>query len=127
MSIDLAVWLLEQIAEDERLASAVHKDERKWRYGEFSESVTLENGPGYVACGPWDCDVDADYARHMVNFDPARVLAECDAKRRMLELHQQRDDGRGCYDCDTIDEPCGVHVLLALPYVRPGYREEWRP
>lgn len=30
---------------------------------------------------------DPQAARHMARFDPARVIAECDAKRKILELH----------------------------------------
>ncbi len=73
-----------------------------------------------------------------------RVLAECDARRRIVELHQSEDvDGRlpdgeeitlpccvVCRDSNGMreEEPCQTLRLLALPYAdSPGYREEWRP
>lgn len=55
-----------------------------------------------------------------------RALAEIEAKRQILELH----------DHDTVDfctwelkgGLCSTLRLLALPYAdRSGYRDEWRP
>ena len=54
-------------------------------------------------------------------INPARVLAECEAKRRIVEH---------C-DFDHLARSPGdpyVLRLLALPYAdHPDYREEWRP
>lgn len=50
-----------------------------------------------------------------------RVLAECEAKRRIVEH---------CEPDPLTKSPGDEYVLrlLALPYAdRPGYREEWRP
>ena len=66
-------------------------------------------------------------AAHIARHDPARVLAEVDAKRRTLNLHPLRSDGRICNEDEDI-YPCETVRLLALPYAdRPGYRQEWRP
>lgn len=56
---------------------------------------------------------------HIARHDPARVLRDVDAKRRVLDtLHEEGGD-RMFAD---------IFRLLALPYAdRPGYREEWRP
>ena len=63
-------------------------------------------------------------------FTPARVLAECEAKRRIVELHREvtfeeaveRAAGgcrcRGGWPCPT---------LRALAAVYADHREEWRP
>jgi hypothetical protein len=60
---------------------------------------------------------------HIARWDPARVLAECEAKRRIVELH-------GCYhSCRSSDYAgdCPTMDLVALPYAsHPEYREEWR-
>lgn len=86
-------------------------------------------------------------------YDPARVLAEVEAKRRILDLHI------GAHDCTEIhtgvypddwpadagwgkagerrahaanehfeaDQPCPTVRLLAQPYAgRDGWREEWQ-
>jgi hypothetical protein len=54
---------------------------------------------------------------------PARVLAECEAKRRIVDLFP-----KAAQDGDGWNE-AGIQVLeaLALPYAdHPDYREEWR-
>jgi hypothetical protein len=70
--------------------------------------------------------------------DPARVLAEVQAKRRIIELHEGEQmttrDGDGeewedllCGRC-LQHFPCTTLELLALPYAdAPGYRAEWAP
>ena len=81
----------------------------------------------------YDGDVVAvSDADHIVRWDPARVLAEVDAKRRILDLHHAEDGC--CYTCsdkrgDSAERaPCPTVCLLALPMAgRDGYREEWRP
>jgi hypothetical protein len=51
-------------------------------------------------------------ANHIARWDPARVLAECEARRRIVT-------------------ECGWETVmrhLALPYAdHPDYRDEWRP
>lgn len=59
-------------------------------------------------------------------FSPSRVLAEVEAKRRILDW---LDDAQ---DRATMGDYFGLYTdeavkLLALPYAdQPGYREEWR-
>lgn len=59
----------------------------------------------------------------------SRVLAECDAKRRIVGLHTDQHDDAG--DPLSYDYPyvgCTTLRLLALPYANHGaYRQEWRP
>jgi hypothetical protein len=78
---------------------------------------------------------DSAISRHMVRWDPARVLAEIDAKRRIIEQHHR--SGVTCPRCSLGTEdgevvferdPCGTLRLLALPYAgHPDYRAEWAP
>jgi Family of unknown function (DUF6221) len=57
-------------------------------------------------------------AAHIADWHPTRVLAECDAKRRIVQRLAPPADGP-----DT-----GVLRLLALPYAEHAdYREDWRP
>jgi hypothetical protein len=73
-------------------------------------------------------------AEHIVRFaDPARVLAEVEAKRRIIRRYEEQESAPGR---DENDEGingliAGLYVatqVLALPYAdHPDYREEWRP
>lgn len=82
---------------------------------------------------------------HIVRHDPARVLAEVDAKRRIVKLHGRATLRAGggaqyyatatvCRSCEPNHQfpeqswPCPTLRLLALPYAgHEAYREEWRP
>jgi hypothetical protein len=84
---------------------------------------------------------DGPLAQHIARWDPARVLAECDAKRRIIELFRETTEGEDGISDDAdflrqMDEIAtgrwealrSVIRLLALPYAdHPDYREEWRP
>jgi hypothetical protein len=86
--------------------------------------------------------------------DPQRWLAECEAKRRIVELHSHSEESscwemhRGVYgpgwpegsyavegepwahpSLELLEgQPCETLKLLALPHAdHPDYHEEWRP
>lgn len=70
-------------------------------------------------------------AAHIARHDPARVLREVEAKRRLVALHDRPN-----HQCVTEDgptqwhaaDPCATLRLLALPYAtHPDYRPEWAP
>jgi hypothetical protein len=70
---------------------------------------------------------DGPMARHIAEWDPARVLAETAAKRRMLaylvELENKALDGNWW----NLDRDLPLK-LLALPYAHhPGYQKDWAP
>lgn len=81
----------------------------------------------------------SEAAGHVVRWDPARVLAECAAKRRIIEEHDNVNDGN-CGTCvvghwgyptnggaSPARWPCPTLLALAQPYAgRPGWREEWK-
>jgi hypothetical protein len=61
-------------------------------------------------------------------FAPHRILAECEAKRRIVELHRIGYDPCDAHDASFESIPCETLELLALPYAdHPDYREAWRP
>jgi hypothetical protein len=67
-------------------------------------------------------------AEFMIRWDPARVLAECEAKRQIVA---QCVDGLRC-DMECLEGHGGnfddILGALALPYTdHPDYCEEWRP
>lgn len=86
--------------------------------------------------------LDTERAQHIVRHDPVRVLAEVQAKRRIIDLHQPRGVQGGppyhwtCTFCDRApaawdnytEWPCLTLRLLALPYAScEGYRGAWAP
>ncbi|MFE6868325.1 DUF6221 family protein [Kitasatospora sp. NPDC057692] len=75
-------------------------------------------------------------ARHIARHHPARVLAEVDAKRRILARYtsavaDSAEDADGYYDENRFEDARQLYPvlrLLALPYAdHPGYRPEWAP
>lgn len=71
---------------------------------------------------------------HIAHWDPARVLAECETKRRIIELPARNHecstyDHHGEIDhCTWVIDDCSTLLLLALLYAsHPNYREKWRP
>jgi hypothetical protein len=138
---ELVRWLGEQLDEDERIARAATD-------GPWVAEVSGETGNCVI---PADAQSTREYvartqlyaaafdAEHIARHDPARVLREIDAKRRLVELHHAEQveainadgderSGYWCFECDGEPFPCRTLRLLALPYAdRPGYREEWAP
>lgn len=69
-------------------------------------------------------------AEHIARQDPARVLAECDAKRRILSVLTAWEPDPACQEEAETPEHDAWRMLtyLALPYSEhPDYRDEWRP
>ncbi|MEU4348293.1 DUF6221 family protein [Streptomyces sp. NPDC023838] len=124
---DLVQFLRDRLDEDERAAHAAPGP--SWERREirdhdgsfvFEEYVAVADpGRNKVVLS----DVDAEVLPFVLRHDPARVLAEVDAKRQLVArvenhaLLMGRDEIHG----DLLR-------LLALPYAgHPDYREEWRP
>lgn len=156
---DLVQWLGEQLDEDERIARAASwcDEAASWRT-EPSPFGARHAGQRWYVEDAMDDGVishvdpaasdDEGVARHIARHDPARVLREIDAKRRLVEdllsdPHVEVDDPfyscavvaradvkrfGGVCDCGRDDRLLQRLRLLALPYAdRPGFREEWRP
>jgi hypothetical protein len=113
-------FLLSRIAEDERLAAA---------------AAGQDGGVGAGGSGTRTA------GEHPSPFDPARIRAECAAKRRIvLSCRESRPDTRllGARPPGLGDFPLSPHdqhqlaaltlAVLALPYAgHRDYRAEWRP
>lgn len=83
-------------------------------------------------------DLDEADAHHIARHDPARVLREVEAQRRIidehkpyaLDAHDRHGAMVGCAVCEHADTPypCRTLRLLTLPYAgHPDYLPEWRP
>lgn len=132
---DLSEFLLARIAEDEEAARQIKV---------FSDQAVVAHLS--------DAGTGASLG-DLVVFDPARVLAECNAKRRLVAEHpeitvwHESENPNGdridepewlCGRCvntgarqpwtdvDLLEYPCPTLRLLALPYrEHPDYRSEW--
>lgn len=123
----LTEFLLARIAEDEATASRYHR------------LLCLRTACDAECC--WGDGTDEQIAAERVCTCgyPSRLAAECEAKRRIVELH---DVAHYCTD-GTLQPPiappafagadgrwrlCPTVGALAAAYVdHPDYREEWRP
>ena len=149
---DLTEFLLARVAEDEAAAREATPgpwwNESGTVHAPFPFGRDLSAGPG-GACHPLDAqggngrDADAE-VEHAARWNPARVLAECEAKRLIVALHHPASaadhgslsegrcftcvDFHADYDCEQSTLPCWTLRALAQPYAaHPDYRPEWRP
>lgn len=150
---DLVRWLGEQFDEDERIADAARgQGDGRWHhdssypngyvYDEHNQPVVYD-----------ESTPSPEEAEHIAAHDPARVLREIEAKRKLLDDHPivPRDveptviNGEeiggpyypfGCATCHTEpDSPevngfgyCLTWKVLASVFAdRSGYRAEWAP
>src|SRR3712207_5749806 len=127
MQPNLDEFLLGRIAEDKRIATDAALAVGK-------EAWTAADLPG---AGPPHDQVGEHLSRH----DPARVLAECTAKRRLVLACRdirpdygflgRRPEGLADFPLSPTDQHQLAAVtlaLLALPYAgHAEYRQEWRP
>ena len=127
MQPNLDQFLLGRIAEDKRIATdaAVASGRERWTSADLPAS-----GPPHDRA-----------AEHVTRHDPARVLAECGAKRRLVLACRDigpdhaflgaRPEGLADFPLAPTNQHQLAAVtlaLLAVPYAdHPEYREEWRP
>lgn len=119
--MDLAEFVQARIAQDEETARAA-----------LAERASPVSGATFTLWEDqeWEA-IDGKVMTHVDAWDPARVLAECAAKRAIVEMH------RGAHECPTPDSCCGWCVdsdecdtlsALAAPYAdHPDFRSEWAP
>lgn len=127
----LADFLLARIAEDEAAARSAHPSPWKhspWHPGRFAciEAPASMHGGNRVVILSKDPD-SVMSVPHILRWEPARVLAECEAKRRIVEIHQIGNDPCDEHDASMRSIPCETLQLLALPYAdHRDYQQEWR-
>lgn len=128
---DLVRWLGEQLDEDERIARRAGDSFRQ--IGETGVIVATEGDRAEeCASANW-----TGIAEHIVQHDPARVLREIDAKRRILRALENaevslrntvpRREPHELMTGATNSLRAIVRTLAAVYADRPGYSEAWRP
>jgi hypothetical protein len=129
--ISLAEFVRARVDEDEQAATAAagpHKAGRKWWVDPWFDGTggraDINTHLGIITSSRGG--VEAVPAEHIVRWDPARVLAEVEAKRRIIDEYEQFTSGR-LYSTDREQTLRRVVSLLALPHIgHPDYRQEWR-
>lgn len=126
----LTEFLLAQIAEDEAVARAATLGPWGVDDESYAEAIYGADLTSVVSGGRWG-DGGSVFnstrdAVHIARHDPARVLAECEVKRRIVEYLvcavKEKDDPA------IISAYTDVVEQLAVPYAdHPDYRESWRP
>lgn len=145
---DLVAFLRARLEEDEQIARAATPGPWAWTP---EKDVWDQNGPTLIRKGTdapdaelvevaagWGHDAwgiyisDADQA-HIAAHDPARVLREIEAKRRLVERYERALENRRAHPDDLASAGAllalhGTVKVLAMPYAdHPDYRDEWRP
>ena len=149
----MATYLLERIAEDEQAArAACSRDDvaEHWQWvtvdtdqvvpdGGLEKAVeeqglslrSVETHPSEFV-GPlpnfiiWRVDEYAAAEPHIARHDPARVIAECEAKRWIVERCQWVRDNRDYADWATADMADEVLQHLVQVYAdRPDFPSMW--
>lgn len=126
---ELIAFVRAQLDEDERVArSAAASQGQRW-WGNVPpgtghpHTVRREDTRQLVILTRSDNADPVAAIQHIALWDPARALAEVEAKRQLLD-----DLVRELGDDDTNETARWYVQLLALPYAgRDGYRESWRP
>lgn len=124
----LTEFLLARIAEVESAARAAG-DLRMWRSDARPDDAWLEReDDGARVSVAIRTRVEEQWAEHVLHHLPGRVLAECEAKRRIVAMYEARSE----QDHLTVQAHATGLLLavraLALPYAdHPDYRQEWKP
>lgn len=123
----LTDFLLARIAEDEAVARDAHYEGQRW----LPEEEAVLTGPDLEPSFYLDRKRDAS---HAARWSPARVLAECEAKRLAIEaawgdhLRIESEWGHGHGQARLEQEgdyPEVVFILTAIYKDHPDYQPEW--
>lgn len=143
VAVTLTEFLLARIAEDEEAARVASPS--PWSYPGI-ESVaggTLYDATRRIVDVVYEHPADHDgtiirhllepeadaNGAHIARHDPARVLAECEAKRRVVNMWADPFGQWSAAQADAARAQKDLTLrLLALPYAdHPDYDEKWRP
>lgn len=123
--MDLAEFLLARIAEDEAVAQAATA--APWSADEGRCCVAAPEAGILAPVSVGGGGGTDDDVTHIARHDPARVLAECEAKRAIIAHLRQVAEDQGEYSgwCWFAEEP--LRMLAAVYEDHADYETEWRP
>lgn len=131
-TLTLSDFLLARIAEDEAVARAaslgrweIQRDYEGRPYVAADKQAIIDASGEF--CGDLFLDASEEDLAHVIGHDPTRVLAECEAKRRIVTELRAGDPGnRWAKEAWRQAEDDVLH-LLALPYAdHPDYDKGWK-
>jgi hypothetical protein len=132
-TLTLAGFVLARIGDDEAVAHAARVAPSPWTVTGLGYSPCVADADDDAICYAEDSgngEMHRDVAAHVARHDPAHVLADCEAKRRIVE--------RCSHDFWMFGSPTPTRqpntfeaqwilAALALPYAdHEDFREEWR-
>ncbi len=129
----LVEFLLARIADDEAAAGLCR--ERSWQYDDGAGVANEVNGLVVQHAHVWGPSVSITTSaahqfsdmQHIANWDPARVLAECEAKRRVIEALGNFEDGHIWASGEALRAQEALEAMT-LPHAdHPDYQQEWKP
>jgi hypothetical protein len=137
MTDDLVKFLRNRFDEDEQVARGVQDRSAPWDGQWMADGVdVLRTRNGWVLAHstvttdgralpmPLAPGIVDHWARH----DPARVLAEVNAKREVVRLAERAYDYHGTFMNGFASALVHALRLFALPHAgHPDYRPEWAP
>ena len=127
MTMTLSEFLEARIAEDEAVAGTV-ADGGSGQWQSWNRSWDPEPVRDIATDGKRIASVHTTLDEFMCRHDPARVLAECEAKRRIVERCTGAVAGTVWEHSDTPVLARATLSDLGLSYAdHPDYRQEWRP
>lgn len=109
-------FLFARYAEEEATAKAAISGQVDWKNGWGYEGRALTPHVGIIH--------EPVQAAHVVYWAPARVLADVEAKRRVVAAIEKHRDG------EWGDDPIHERVLYALASAystHPDYSQRWKP
>jgi hypothetical protein len=122
---DLAKFLRARLDEDEQVArsacgATIEATESLWEAKYLSVHAVTSTSTS--------AELPAELADHIARQDPARTLAEVDAKREVVRLAERAYDYHGTFMNGFASALVHALRLFALPYAgHPDYRPEWAP
>jgi hypothetical protein len=88
----------------------------------IAEDEAVANEADWAMQGKWYVDADDKVDEYVRRLAPARALAECEAKRRIVANHLRHNPGESGYGASRYAVAC-----LAMTYDHPDYQAEWKP
>ncbi|MDQ8040481.1 DUF6221 family protein [Cellulosimicrobium sp. XJ-DQ-B-000] len=134
----LTEFLLARIEEDETAAQDAEPGPWTLDRESLPQAIIGADGDPVIRAAKGERDwtfQTSEVAYHVVRHDPARVLTECEAKRRIVDYREQcerdRDEApreaRDLFAARLLAFDATLRAL-ALPYAgHPDYDEAWRP